>query len=155
MLVALKRGLLTRRFRIQRDGDELGELVVSAWRKRAGIELEGVRYVFDREAFGQGAFLLHSGERTLAEAVKPSAFRSRFEVRVGGRAYLLKKRTFWSGAFGVFDGEREVGTLRRRGFFARRVEIDLPEGWPVAARVFFLWLALIVWEREDAAAAGG
>ena len=154
MLVALKRGFFTRRFRIRQGGVDLGELVVSAWRRRAEVELEGVRYSFGREAFGRGAFVLRAGGRTLAEAVKPSAFRSRFEVRVADRTYLLRKRSFWSGGFGVYEGEREVGTLRRRGFFARRVEIDLPERWPVAARVFFLWLALNVWEREDAAAAG-
>jgi hypothetical protein len=92
--------------------------------------------------------------RRLARAEKPSMFRSRFTVWLGGRSYELKKVAAGKRSFVLLEDGTEMGRLHRRGLFNRRTRLDLPNDWSLAAQAFILWLALVVWAREDAAIAG-
>jgi hypothetical protein len=91
--------------------------------------------------------------RRLARAEKPSMFRSRFTVWLGRRSCQLQKVAPGKRSFVLLEDGTEVGRLFRRGFFKRRMRLDLPMDWPLAAQAFIFWLALVVWAREDAAMA--
>jgi hypothetical protein len=56
-------------------------------------------------------------------------------------------------AFDLFDGEKQIGSIYPLGIFTRRSNIDLPDDWPLAIRVFLFWLAFIIWKRQHQAAA--
>jgi hypothetical protein len=86
-------------------------------------------------------------------ARKPSVFRNRFEVELPDRICELRKIS-WSGRrFGVFEGDRLAGEMARSGFLGRRISLSLPADWPAAIHVYLFWLALVIWNREAAAAA--
>ncbi|HEX2206805.1 MAG TPA: hypothetical protein VHG93_03930 [Longimicrobium sp.] len=137
---------------LQQPHGTVAELDVSAWREKAEFEVQGGRYRLSREGMRSGAFVLESQGQMLARAVKPSAFRARFEVQFAGRTYELRRGGWASSSFGVFAGHQQVGSVRRAGVFSRRAYIDLPDDWPLAAQVFIFWLALVIWNRERAAA---
>lgn len=153
MLEAVQKGILSGDFRLEREGEPIADLDVSTWGTRAGVRVDGVDYEMRREGLLSGDFVLEANGQTLARAEKPSALRSVFELSLGPRRYTMKKRSFFSSGFALLDGGRELGSLHRRGLLQRRVEIRLPDDWPVAAQVFVFWLAHIIWSREDAAAA--
>jgi hypothetical protein len=153
MLEAIQRSWFSNDFRLLWRGEPVAELDVSTLRTQAHFEFRGERYRCYRDGLLTGAFLLEQDGSVLARAEKPSMFRSHFTVQLAGRNYLLKKRSRWRRSFVLYESEREVGYLHRSGFFVRRVRVDFPEEWPLAAQAFIFWLALIVWTREDAAAA--
>lgn len=153
MLEAVQRGWFTNDVCLLWRGEALAVLNVSTLRTKADLEFRGERYRCYREGHLTGAFLLEQDGVVLARAEKPSVLRSHFTVQLAGRDYLLKKRSAWSRSFVLYENETEVGYLHRSGFFVRRVQVEFPEGWPLAAQVFIFWLALIVWTREGAAAA--
>ena len=137
-------------YRLQQPHGTVAELNVSAWREKAEFQIQGGRYRLDREGRPSRAFVLMRGGELLARAIKPSAFRSRFEVQFAGHAFELRPQG-WRSDFVLYDGTVQVGSVRRAGAFTRRAIIDLPEVWPLAAQVFVFWLALLIWNRQQAA----
>ena len=152
MIVAVPKGWFSSDYRLQQPHGTVTEIDVSGWREKAEFEVHGGQYRLSREGLASGAFVLESDGKMLARAVKPSAFRARFQVQFGGRTFELR-RGGWSSNFGLFDGATQVGSIRRAGMFTRRAIIELPHDWPLAAQVFVFWLALVIWNRDQAAAA--
>ena len=153
MIEAVPKGLFSSDFRLCRQDRVLIELDVSSWRERAELAVEGVQYRFYREGLLSGAFLLEREGEALARALKLSAFRNRFELHLAGNIYTLRNLSIWSRRFGLFQGEQQVGSIQPAGVFTRRAVIELPSEWPAAAQPFVFWLALVIWNREAAAAA--
>jgi hypothetical protein len=138
-------------YRLQQPHGTVAELDISAWREKAEFDVEGGRYQLDREGRPTRAFVLMRGGELLARAIKPSAFRSRFEVQFAGRTFELR-REGWRSDFSLYAGTERIGSVRRAGAFTRRAIIELPDDWPLAAQVFVFWLALLIWNRQQAAA---
>ena len=67
---------------------------------------------------------------------------------------VLRKTSLSGRRFGVFVGDRAAGEMAQTGFFARRIRLSLSADWPDAIQIFLFWLALVIWNREAAAAAG-
>ena len=128
-------------------------LDISSWRERARFELGGVPHQLYREGMMSGAFVLERAGVVIARAMKPSAFRSTFEIEFSGQRYTLRKLSAFSRGFGVFAGDRQVGSVAPAGLFTRRTIADLPSEWPDAVELFVFWLVIVMWNRQQAAAA--
>ena len=151
MLQARPVSAFSRHFQLESDGRTVATLDVSCWKEAGTVSIDGTDYSLVREHLLDGAFVLQGGGEELARAVKPSAFRSRFDLEIGGRQLTLAKPSAFCRAYQVVDGEEVVGTVRPAGWFTRRVLVDLPQDWPLAVQVFVFWLALVIWNRENAA----
>ena len=90
----------------------------------------------------------------LARAEKASVFRHTLVIRHAGREYTLRHRSIFRQAFVLLDGSREIGSIVPEGIFTRKAAVDLPPDLALPLRLFIVWLTVMSW-RQDAAAAGG
>lgn len=155
MLEAKPVGIFSRDFNIEAEGRRIALLDVSHWKEAGEISIDGQSYRLFRERLMSGAFILEKEGQAVARAVKPSAFRSQFDLELEARPYMLKPDSLFKRSFSVFRNEASVGNIRRAGFFTRRAMIDLPSEWPLPVQVFVFWLVVVIWNRDDSAAAAG
>jgi hypothetical protein len=139
-------------FTVSGAGRPVAELDISAWRERGGLTIQGAHYTVTRQGLLSGEFRLESPGGTVATATKDGVMGRRFEVVHGGKTFTLKRRSWWARDMVLLDGEREVGAIAPAGMFTRRGAADLPETVPLPLRIFFIWLALLVWKRDADAA---
>jgi len=139
-------------FTVADGGEPLGTLDISAWRERGDVTLAGQTFTIARKGFVSSDFRLESGGTVVATATKPSVFRREFAVTFSGRTLRLRPRTAWGRALVLQEGEREVGDVRPRGMWTRRATATLPDTLPQPVRLFVLWLAVLLWKRDDEAA---
>lgn len=137
------------------SGAAVGWVDLSSWRERAELQIAGACY---RATHGMGEreFVLSrkDGSKVFA-AEKPSAWREILAFEHGGVRYELRKESAFKRAFVLWrEGAGEVGSLRSGGAFRREWTADLPEELPLEARVFVMWLARVMWNRQDAAVSG-
>ena len=149
MLEAIPTDLLSKNFRLEQDNKLVGELEASIWRCKATLELEEGTYNLSREKLLGGDYLVEHKGTVVARAVKTNVFRDKFAIQIGNRVLEFKKLGWVSRKFGLFDGDQQIGGVYRRGFFSKRANIDLPQEWPLADRVFMFWLAFLMWKRES------
>jgi hypothetical protein len=139
-------------FTVADDGKPLGTLDISVWRERGEIAVAGQTFTVVRKGLASSEFRLESAGTIVATATKPSVFRREFAVMFSGRTLRLRPRSAWARALALIEGEREVGEVRR-GMWSRRATATVPDTLPLPVRFFVLWLALLVWKRDDDAAA--
>jgi len=149
MLEAIPADILSKSFRLEQDNELVGELDPSIWRCKATLELEEGTYNLYREKLLGGEYLLEHNGTIVARAVKTNVFRDKFAVQIENRFLEFKKLRWASRRFGVFDGDQQIGGIYPRGIFTKRSNIDLPQEWPLANRVFMFWLAFLMWKRES------
>ena len=139
-------------FTVTEDGTPLGTLDISAWRERGTLTAAGQTFAILRKGFASSEFRLESGGTIVATATKPSVIRREFAITFSGRTLRLRPRSAWGRALALHEGDREVGEARR-GAWSRRVTATVPDTLPLSVRFFVLWLALLIWKRDDDAAA--
>ena len=139
-------------FAVADDGKPVGTLDISAWRERGHVTVAGQTFTIIREGFVSSDFRLESGGTIVATATKPSAFRREFAITFSGRTLRLRPRSAWGRALALHEGDREVGEARR-GAWSRRATATVPETLPLPVRFFVLWLAVLIWKRDDDASA--
>ena len=127
----------------------LAELDARGWRKTT-LVVGDERYRLYREGFFRGAFVLGQERSVLARAVKTGWAKDDYNLEIGAGRLTLHRTSIKDRRFGVFDGEREVGSICRGNPDSRRTQIELPDQWPLIEQIFVLWLALVVWIREEA-----
>lgn len=131
------------------DGRQhVADIDISWWREKGAFTVEGARYEAYRESLLNGAFLLSSGQATLARAEKPSAFRRTLFIESQGRQYTLRAKSAFHRQLLLEEGARGIGSLSPGGALSRRVDADLPETLPVPLALFILWLTAITWRRD-------
>ena len=140
-------------FTVADDGKPLGTLDISAWRERGDVTAAGQTFTVVRKGFVSSDFRLESRGTILATATKPSVFGREFAVTFSGRTLRLQPRSPWGRALALLEGEREVGDVRPRRIWSRRATATLPDTLPLSVRFFVLWLAVLIWKRDDDAAA--
>ena len=139
-------------FTVADDGKPLGTLDISAWRERGSVTVAAQTFTIHRKGFASSDFRLESGGTVMATATKPSAFRREFAITFSGRTLRLRPRSAWGRALALHEGDREVGEARR-GAWSRRATATVPETLPLPVRFFVLWLAVLIWKRDDDASA--
>jgi hypothetical protein len=139
-------------YRLSVDEEPVGELRCSWWRSRgtltAGEQTFQVTRTGER---GRPFLLLHEGAE-VARAYKPSFFSGRFVLHLGEETLDFRQPGLLSRAFVLSRGGREIGRVARKGLLRERVTLSLPAEWPVPLQGFLLFLARVVWQREQAAA---
>jgi hypothetical protein len=147
MLTARPRSLFSWDYEVL-DGDRLLATLSLGWFREAGeVVIAGRPCRMGREGLVSGLFFLEQDGQPLATAEKPSAFLRRFEVAVGGDAYTLRSVSPIARRFVLEQGGVEVGSLRSAAFFTRKMVVDLPETIPLPARLFLVWLVMVLWKR--------
>ena len=159
MLNAIPKGWFSKNYRVMDGALQVAEIDMSWWREEGRLVVEGASYKAYREKLMSGAFLLETGNGlALARAEKPGALRRRFHIEYGDRKYVFQAKSVWGREFTLFDGQNEIGSVAPEGLLTRRAAVNLPDGLAPPVKVFILWLALILWERESDSgppAAGG
>src|SRR5688572_18702723 len=130
------------------DDRQLAHIDV-AWIRGAGTSLlEGASYKVARESLFGGAFVLEKDGQVVARATKPSVWRRMFEIEYGNKRYTLKTKSSFGRSFVLLDGEVTIGAMRPEHVFTRRSEADFPDSLPLPARIFMIWLTILLWKRE-------
>ena len=140
-------------FTVADDGQPLGTFDISAWRERGDLTVAGQTFRIVRKGFVSGDFRLEGSGTVMATATKPSVFRREFAVTFSGRTLRLQPRSAWGRALVLREGDREVGFVQPRALWSRRGTATMPDTLPLPVRLFVLWLAVLVWKRDDDAAA--
>jgi hypothetical protein len=153
MLTANPRSWLSWDFTLAKDGNSLADIDLSSWREKGNLVVGNTAYRVYREGICSGAFVLESNGAVVARAYKPSAWTRRLVIEVGGVQFELKPQSAFTRSFRLLKGEKTIGTLSAASMWNRQMHVELPEDIPLLTRAFVVWLAVLLW-RRDAAAAG-
>jgi len=149
MLTAIPKGWFSKNYRVMDGALQVADLNVSRWREQGELTVEGFSYQVYREKLMSGAFVLEAAGTALARAEKPSAFHRRFLIEYGDRKYVFQAKSVWGREFTLYDGQNEIGSVAPEGLLTRRAAVNLPDELALPVKVFILWLAIILWERES------
>lgn len=133
------------------DGRHVADLDLSSWRDRGKVALGGTEYRVRPEGL-RGPFVLEDGVSVRARARRTSLLGCEFEIEFEGDHYTLRKRSIWSHAIVLRQGAEELGTISRAAWYKRGARVELAERLSPVLKAFALWLALLLWKREAAAA---
>jgi len=136
------------------EGRHLADLDLSSWRERGRVVLGGTEYRVRPEGLC-GPFVLEDDVSVRARARKTSLLGRTFEIEFEGDHYTLTKRSLWSRALVLRQGAEELGTIRPAAWYKRGARVERAERLSPVLTAFALWLALLVWKRDAAAAAAG
>jgi hypothetical protein len=134
------------------DGSSI-PLDMAGWLREGGrFTWAGTEYQIVREGFWFRDFLLAAEGQVLARATKISLFGRSFAVRLSDRDLELRASWF-SRRFGLIAQDAVVGMVSPDGFFTRSWTAEFPEDLSVPVQVFLLSLAILMWRRQNNAAA--
>jgi hypothetical protein len=143
----------SRDFTVSDGPQRIADIYISWWRERGELTVNGRTFRVSREGMFSGDFVLESTDGVVARASKPSALRRSFVVTHGTAVYTLQAASAFRRRFVLLADDREVGEIAPAGFWSRRATANLPEALPLPVRVFLIWLTVILWKREEEAAA--
>lgn len=152
MLHARSQGAFKRTYEI--TGDD-GKLIAtwssSAWRSKGVLDLAGTGYAVRTSGWTQQrAELVDEHGREVAAADRVG--RKQWTITTDRREFTFRRVSAWRSEQALeLDGE-QVGSIRRTGRWKTGAEADLP-GLPPQVAVFALVVVLMMWERNDTAAA--
>ena len=158
MLRVMPEGWFSYNFTVfDRGGTPVARVDLSNWREAAKLEVGGERYEAHRKGWRSKEFVLEKEDgQVVAMAEQPSAWKGQFVFEHGGNRYELEKETVWKGTFVIRrEGVGHVGSVRSEGVFKREWIAELPEELPLEAKVFIVWLVVLLWKRAASAAAAG
>ena len=143
-------------FTVARGDRRVAELDISWWRERGALAIDGATYAITREGLLSGDFRMSAPDgQTMATASKPSMLHRRFDIVHAGHTITLRARSAWARTMDVLLDGRDVGAITPAGAWTRRATADLPETLSLPVQVFVVWLAVLLWKREQDAAAAG
>jgi hypothetical protein len=147
-------------FCVTRDGGPFGHMEFRALVESGAIVMGDRRLTIRREGAMSGAWLLEEdtpgvGRQVVASAEKPSAWRNGIILRMSGRPELrLVRASAWKATFELIEADRRLGAIRRTGVWRRRLQAEIPDDVPPPLQLFALWMAVLLYRRDDSAAAG-
>jgi hypothetical protein len=137
---------------IDERGQEVGEVRLSAWRERGSVVAGGLEYKVSRERALGTSFVLEGAGSSVARADKQSAFRRAFAIVQGEKEYVLRARSAWRREMVLYEDLTKIGTVAPHSAFGRQARADLPEDLPLEFKLFVVWLALVLWKRQQQSA---
>jgi len=135
------------------SGDRTLAQLDLSWREKGVVTIGDFEHRVYREGMVGGDFVIERGGEVLARASKPSVFRHTIVITHDGRQYTLRRKSFWKRAFVLLEGDTTIGSLSPNSWLGRDATVHLPNDWPLAVKTFVVWLAIILWKRDAAAAA--
>ena len=156
MLIARPRRMFSRDYLVSRDdGERVADLDITLLKEGGVLRYDGKTYRIEREAFMQGPWQLKDGAEVLFEAKKPSLVRNRFITVVKNAPLELAAQGWALQEFKLVGPDwAQLGRVRRPSLLSRRMNVELSELVPELAQLFFLFQALVIWQRADAANSG-
>jgi hypothetical protein len=141
----------------ERDGTPVGQVDLSNWRETAKLEVGGEHYTGHREGWRSQEFALEKEDgQVVVTAEKASAWKGPFVFEYGGNRYELEKESIWKSTFIIRrEGVGRVGSVRSEGVFKREFIAELPQELSLEAKVFIVWLVVLLWKRAASTAAAG
>lgn len=137
-------------FTVERGGRAVAELDISWWRERGELTIDGRTYGVRRDGLISGDFTLTAPDGTVvATASKPSILHRRFAVVHGGHTITIEARSAWGRTMDVLLDGRAVGAISPAGAWTRRAVAELPDALPLPVQVFVVWLAVLLWKRDE------
>ncbi|WP_069804119.1 hypothetical protein [Thermogemmatispora onikobensis] len=152
MLEAVPHHWYSNTYSIRQDGQEIAEIKRGILREQGSIVVEGQTCTIRRAGL-TGPFLYEVDGIPQAQAMSHS-FRRRFEIDYAGQRYSLRAQSLWTRTFLLERDGKVLGTIRPQSLWNRKAIIEIP-GFPLPIVLFFFWLVMIQWQREQAAAASG
>lgn len=136
------------------SGEEVGQVLLSSWRERGSLVVDGVSYAVRRDG-ARSKFVLEGPDGSrVAGAVKASAWRRLFVVTHGERRYVLTAVSSFRRKLGLFgEGDEPLGQITPQSCFSRRARIELNDEVPQLLQAFVVWLSLLLWKRDADVAA--
>ncbi len=138
------------RFNVRASPGPDVELNVSL-RERCGFRLGSARYEFRAKGILHRTFDLLEGDTVIATA-KASNLRRTFDIEHRGRRLTLKAKGIFRRTFLLLEGDDLLGTITPTSLLWYRAIAELPESIPAPGQLFIVWLVLVMWKREVAAA---
>ena len=121
----------------------------SLFRGRITLTVLGTTYRVFREQARRGDFFLESDGAVLARAAAHVGAPHGFAVEHAGGRHTVCGTSGSGRDFRLIADGHEVGSIRPEGRFSRRVRASLPDGLPLPLGVFFIWLVLRIWRKDD------
>jgi hypothetical protein len=153
MLRVTPRSWFSNTYLIAEDGVSVAALDLAVFREAATLLIDREEYRLYREGWASGDFVLERNGAVVARATKPSAFRNLFEIEYNGQRFTLQRESAWRREFGLYRGEGRIGALAPESTWSRVAQGELPADLPLAVRAFMIWLMVVIWRRDDSAAA--
>lgn len=150
MLEAVPKGWLSNNYIIQQDGLPTVELHKNMWSEQGGWLLDDLQYTITRDGM-TGPFILLVNGAEIARAHKQSVWTKTFDLYYEDKQYLLKAKSVWTREFIVLFNDQIIGSVFHNSVWTRKFIIDIP-GLPLPLQLFVGWLALVMWQRDEAAA---
>ena len=153
----LKSFFRRRKYRIDRDGAQVGEIECARRWEGATVMFDGTRYTAGRDGKMSGAFYIETNGGRLASADKPGAWKPLFTIRANGRTITLKKASVFSRGYVVTESDVQIGTIAPDGWFWGFFKAELPDELGPGLQAFLIWLVIVMTRRAMAqsAATGG
>jgi hypothetical protein len=152
MIRAQRRGAFKHSYEITGDdGREITTWNPSGWRSKGEFALGGTGYAVRASGWvQQRAELVDEAGRQVAGA--DGVGRKQWTITTDRGVWEFRRASMWRPDQVLEVDGRPVGSIRRVGFWGARAEADLP-GLPPEVAVFALVVVLMLWERNDTAAA--
>jgi hypothetical protein len=119
---------------------------LSWWRDRGELRVEGAVYTARRE---KSSYVLESLAGVLARAERTRRWLHEFSIEHSGHRYTLREKSAFRRQFLLLDGANPVGSISPAGFFARQMDVELPEALPLFLQVFIVWLTITLGKHDS------
>jgi len=126
-----------------------GTIAIPWFGEQGTFTSSGRSWTMAREAWFHGAFSMKQAGRTFATAEKPGAFFRSFQLEFDDEHFIWEAESPWGRAFLLRKGNAVQGSMRPVSAFSRRATIDLPDDLSLERKAFLVWLALLMWRRQQ------
>jgi hypothetical protein len=141
-----------RRYTLQRDGSEIGQIDCGGGRGAAAITLGSATYTPVIDSVVRGKFHLEANGMRIAGAQSAGFWFRYFNVQAGGKSYILKMASWFGRRFALMENGTELGRIGVTNAFSGRCKAELPDDLPLEVRAFLIWLVISTWRRAAASA---
>ena len=137
------------------DGDSaVAEIRYRTFSMGADIRIGSTAYDALRTGWVRSTYLLEREGQVVARAEPVGWWGRAFELRAGASPFTFRRQRNWFAiGWELLDGDSVTGSVNRTGFFRARTIADLPETMDLAVHVFIVWMANVIWQQDQSAAA--
>ncbi|HEY7850142.1 MAG TPA: hypothetical protein VIC27_08760 [Ktedonobacterales bacterium] len=150
-MTAAAQGAIARRYQIAAEGVPVAEINFPALGPSTASPIAGRTYRLRRVGVLRERLTLEpdaAGARAVASATQRDPLRRDFAVELGDRHLRLRAASPLRSEYLLLDGAQTIGAVRPAGALRHDAEADLPDDLPLEARIFILWVVLLLWRRR-------
>lgn len=147
-MTAEPQGVIVRRYSIMAEGAPVCEISFPAFGPAIASPIAEQLYRLRRTGVLRERFTLepaNTGAQAVASATQRDPLRREFAVEVGARRLTLRAASPLRSEYLLLEGEQSIGAVRPAGALRQGVEADLPDDLPLEARIFIIWIVLLLW----------